>query len=408
MLAVYRLRWQIELAFKRLKSLLHIDRLPTRTDGRREVGSTRISSWPCCATTSARSSWILSPEDLLDEAYIPRSGGCRASLCGGCLPRSSDRSRCTGCGTPIAMSIVGWHIPNGGENQTFATRCGTNLTLMGRCPPEPPAPLRPGVRALDTGARPCPLRAPRPRRSPWRGRRARGRTATGAPYARMASAPPRRAGAPLPRAAPGLGRRAPGRCAVAGGRAFSAPWRRLRPVAVAPRGARQGLCRGPRLARRAGAARAGTAAGAPSCGPFARPVLAPRPVLRPAPSCPIAGGVRPPQARQARGNFPIGAKIALDPARLGLILGADANISICPDGPVHRAVEAASVAVSTSIRLARETKAIQRNRENRRRREPAAPRAGARPWRIVTAPVRSLGFVAGVRGTSAILASNTA
>jgi Transposase DDE domain len=30
-LSVYRLRWQIELAFKRLKSLLHIDQLPTRT-----------------------------------------------------------------------------------------------------------------------------------------------------------------------------------------------------------------------------------------------------------------------------------------------------------------------------------------------------------------------------------------
>lgn len=39
-LAAYRLRWQIELAFKRLKSLLHIDRLPTRT----ERGS---QSWLC-------------------------------------------------------------------------------------------------------------------------------------------------------------------------------------------------------------------------------------------------------------------------------------------------------------------------------------------------------------------------
>jgi hypothetical protein len=31
-LAAYRLRWQIELAFKRLKSLLHIDQLPTLTE----------------------------------------------------------------------------------------------------------------------------------------------------------------------------------------------------------------------------------------------------------------------------------------------------------------------------------------------------------------------------------------
>lgn len=29
---MYRLRWQIELAFKRLKSQLHIDRLPNRTE----------------------------------------------------------------------------------------------------------------------------------------------------------------------------------------------------------------------------------------------------------------------------------------------------------------------------------------------------------------------------------------
>ena len=50
-LAASRLRWQIELAFKRLKSLLHIDKLPARTDfGAPEVGSIRISSLRCCAT----------------------------------------------------------------------------------------------------------------------------------------------------------------------------------------------------------------------------------------------------------------------------------------------------------------------------------------------------------------------
>jgi len=31
-LMVYRLRWQIELAFKRLKSLLRMDRIPTQTE----------------------------------------------------------------------------------------------------------------------------------------------------------------------------------------------------------------------------------------------------------------------------------------------------------------------------------------------------------------------------------------
>jgi IS4 transposase len=31
-LAAYRLRWQVELAFKRLKSLLGIDRLPAKSD----------------------------------------------------------------------------------------------------------------------------------------------------------------------------------------------------------------------------------------------------------------------------------------------------------------------------------------------------------------------------------------
>jgi hypothetical protein len=36
----------------------------------------------------------------------------------------------------------------------------------------------------------------------------------------------------------------------------------------------------------------------------------------------------------AEGDAPISAKITLDPARIGTILGADANHGICPCGPV--------------------------------------------------------------------------
>jgi hypothetical protein len=70
-LAAYRLRWQIELAFKRLKSLLHIDRLPARTDLGARSWLYRTSSLPCYATISARISWSLSPQDLFDAAYLP-------------------------------------------------------------------------------------------------------------------------------------------------------------------------------------------------------------------------------------------------------------------------------------------------------------------------------------------------
>ena len=70
-LAAYRLRWQIQLAFKRLKSLLHIDRLPTRTG----AGS---QSWLYAHLILALlcddlSQDVLgsSPEELLDAAYTP-------------------------------------------------------------------------------------------------------------------------------------------------------------------------------------------------------------------------------------------------------------------------------------------------------------------------------------------------
>ena len=68
-LAAYRLRWQIELAFKRLKSLLHIDKLPTRT---------AAQSWLYAHLILALLSEHLtgeildfSPQPMLDAGYVP-------------------------------------------------------------------------------------------------------------------------------------------------------------------------------------------------------------------------------------------------------------------------------------------------------------------------------------------------
>jgi hypothetical protein len=64
-LAAYRLRWQIELAFKRMKSLIHIDRLPTQS----ERGS---RSWLYAHLILALLTDSLS-QDILDS---PPSGPC--------------------------------------------------------------------------------------------------------------------------------------------------------------------------------------------------------------------------------------------------------------------------------------------------------------------------------------------
>ena len=70
-LALYRLRWQIELAFKRLKSLLHIDELPAKT----ERGGL---SWlyahfilALAVETQAQDLLISFPQDLADASYTP-------------------------------------------------------------------------------------------------------------------------------------------------------------------------------------------------------------------------------------------------------------------------------------------------------------------------------------------------
>ena len=67
--AACRLRWQIKPAFKRLKSLLRIDRLPTRTG--RSPRSRRYAYLVLAvlATISAGVFWNLLPQDLADAAY---------------------------------------------------------------------------------------------------------------------------------------------------------------------------------------------------------------------------------------------------------------------------------------------------------------------------------------------------
>ncbi|WP_155931274.1 hypothetical protein [Methylosinus trichosporium] len=70
-LALYRLRWRIELAFDRLKSLLRLDCLPANT----EKGG---RSWIYAHLNAARISWTLPPEDML-AAIIRRRSGARKS-----------------------------------------------------------------------------------------------------------------------------------------------------------------------------------------------------------------------------------------------------------------------------------------------------------------------------------------
>jgi Transposase DDE domain len=70
-LAVYRLRWQIELAFKRLKSLLHIDRLPTRTAAASQSWLYAHLILALLCDELSRDFLAFSPSDLIDVAYEP-------------------------------------------------------------------------------------------------------------------------------------------------------------------------------------------------------------------------------------------------------------------------------------------------------------------------------------------------
>ena len=70
-LAVYRLRWQIELAFKRLKSLLHIKALPTWTEAASRCWLLAHLILALLCDDLSQEFLNLPPEDLLDAGYIP-------------------------------------------------------------------------------------------------------------------------------------------------------------------------------------------------------------------------------------------------------------------------------------------------------------------------------------------------
>ena len=70
-LAVYRLRWQIELAFKRLKSLLHIDRLPTRTRAASQSWLYAHLILALLCDELSQDFLAFSPSDLMDAADQP-------------------------------------------------------------------------------------------------------------------------------------------------------------------------------------------------------------------------------------------------------------------------------------------------------------------------------------------------
>jgi hypothetical protein len=70
-LAAYRLRWQIELAFKRLKSLLHIDRLPARTPAAAQSWLYAHLILALLCDDISQDFLAFFPQDLLDADYLP-------------------------------------------------------------------------------------------------------------------------------------------------------------------------------------------------------------------------------------------------------------------------------------------------------------------------------------------------
>jgi hypothetical protein len=119
-LAAYRLRWQIELAFKRLKSLIHIDKLPART----EAGA---RSWLYPHLILA----LLC--DDLSQAFLESfpSGPFRCGLSALALDGAED----------CAVGAVGGH-PRADDDRGGGTACGGGPQGFRQCPAQAPTSCR--------------------------------------------------------------------------------------------------------------------------------------------------------------------------------------------------------------------------------------------------------------------------
>ena len=105
-LAVYRLRWQIELAFKRLKSLIHIDGLPCATErGARPWLQAHLILALLCDDVS---------QDFL--ASFP-SGPDRGEISAVSLDSPKDRGAGVGRGDPWAADAHGVDAHHAGRPQ---------------------------------------------------------------------------------------------------------------------------------------------------------------------------------------------------------------------------------------------------------------------------------------------------
>lgn len=115
--------WEIEGAFKRLKSLLNIDAIPTRTE--RASRSWLYAHLILALLCDDLSQEFLesSPLRTCSMRHTCRRCGAPGSSPGGCCsPPSSERSPSPTCSTPVRTSIAALPIHDESENRTSTTQ----------------------------------------------------------------------------------------------------------------------------------------------------------------------------------------------------------------------------------------------------------------------------------------------